>query len=349
MHPIFDYAPSLVLVAVALAIPSENEFSPSTIEVSNLSELALAQEHIEAGGASSSKPLLVKIAKGVYELDSSFRIDRSNVSLIGEPGAKFVLAAGVNQPVVAIGTQKEWVDTSDVIESIRIYGIEIDGNKDNQDSELSADKPWIRNNGIDVRGVRNLIVDGVKIRNNRSGGLVISWKSSDVEVRNSVFEKNFFDGVAYYDSIRVSTTDCEMRHNNFAGISLDNRLVDSSFNRCKIESNGNVGVFARNSIGLRFENCQVRDSADWAVFLAHDLDNLGVHDSEFKDCLFERNLGGIFMASVNETQSSGTRVVNSSFIENEVPGRLNVQSSGSRIVELANVTSSPETLVSSSE
>jgi hypothetical protein len=309
---------SISSFAVSAHVVAQNVvWGEEVVRVSNMEELATAQELVGERKKEETEPIIVKIAPGFYELEESFRINRSNVSIVGEPEVMFLLAAGVNQPVVAVGTQKEWVYSSDIIEKIRISGIIVDGSKDYQDSEFNREKPWIRNNGIDARGVRNLEIDSVVARNNRSGGLVISWKSSNVVVTNSLFEQNFFDGVAYYDSIGISTTDSVMGNNQFAGISLDNDLVNLTFTRCLIESNCDVGLFARNTKGLLFLDCTFLGWADWAVFLAHDLKNLGVHEAKFEACQFEENQGGVFMASVDEAQSSGTRVLNSTFVGNE--------------------------------
>lgn len=335
MHPFTDYFPAAALLAAALLIPNEEKQDGREIEINSLDSLELAQLYLNER-STPAEPVTLKVAKGVYLLEESFHITRSNVRLIAESGTRFVLAAGVNQPVIAIGTQKEWVDEADVIENIHISGIVVDGNRDRQSSEFDSERAWIRNNGIDVRGVRNLTIDSVNARSNRSGGLVISWKSSDIKVENSRFEDNFFDGVAYYDSIRISTTDCIMQNNQFAGISLDNRLIDTYFARCTIESNGNVGVFARNSIGLQLDDCIIRDSADWAIFLAHDEKELGVHDTQISHCHIEANRGGVFMASVNETQSSGTHISHSKFYGNRLDNRSDIKTSGSKIASTAN-------------
>ncbi len=331
MHPITDYFPTALLVAASVVIPGETEKSIQEIEIENLDDLVAAQAFVDEGAENSPSEIVLTIRPGDYLLEESFHIARSNVRLEAEPGARFILADEANCPVVAIGTQNEWVDESDVIENISVSGLEIDGNKDYQSSELDTDRPWIRNNGIDARGVRNLKVRNVVAKNNRSGGLVISWKCSDVDVRDSLFSENYFDGVAYYDSIRVFTTNCVMRDNQFAGVSLDNRLLETYFSECLIESNGNVGVFARNTIDLYFDDCVIRDSADWAVFLAHDEKELGVHGTEIRHCLIEGNRGGIFMASVKAEQSSGTVVKHTRFIENGRDGRLDIETSGSAI------------------
>ncbi len=348
MHPVADYLPTAALLFASILIPEENQSGTQEIEINDMESLELAQLHV-GENSTAMEPLTLKVAKGVYVLEESFHIARSNVNLVGEPGARFVLGDEVNQPVIAVGTQNEWVDEFDIIENIHISGIEVDGNREHQSSELDSEKPWIRNNGIDARGVRNFSVDSVTARSNRSGGLVISWKCSDVDVRNSVFEDNFFDGVAYYDSIRVFTTDCIMRNNQFAGVSLDNRLIDTYFSQCKIESNGNVGVFARNTIGLQFDDCVIRNSADWAVFLAHDEKELGVHDTRINHCHIEGNRGGIFMASVSETQSSGTKISHSQFFNNNLDNRNDIQTSGSAILSTENEFHNTELLASNQD
>jgi hypothetical protein len=176
------------------------------------------------------------------------------VTGIGRPGTRFVLGDHVNKPVVSVGSQAEYLTDADMIEDIVITDIEIDGNKDNQDAEVGVEQLWIRNNGIDVRGVRRLTVERANASNNRSGGLVISWGSLDIRVVDSVFRENFFDGIAFYSSTRILTINCTMRNKGFAGISLDNDLLDSEFSGCVLDSNGNVGVFARHSSNLVFKN-----------------------------------------------------------------------------------------------
>ena len=303
----------------------------TVLRVSDLEGLRSAQLLVGPEAPDLGAPITIHLSPGTYHLDETFHIARSRVSLIAEEGARLVLARGVNQPVLAIGTQVEYPVETDRIERIVISGLEIDGNRDGQDSEVALERPWIRNNGIDVRAVRHLRVDRVAANRCRSGGLVISWDSSDVLVSDSRFEENFFDGVAYYASERILTQDCLMRANGFAGISLDNRVQASRFVGCRVDSNGAVGVFARHSIDLRFDNCVVTNSADWGVFLAHDEKNQGVHDVEFAVCEVTNNRGGLFMASVNEAQSSGTRVVSTAFRGNEREGRGNIRTSGSTI------------------
>ncbi len=140
-----------------------------------------------------------------------------------------------------------------------------------------------------------------------------------------------------------------IRNNQFSGISLDNDLVDITFTRCQIESNGDVGVFARNVEGLQFLDCKISGSADWAFFLTHDLKNLGVCYTALELCQFEENRRGVFMAPVDEIQSSGTLVTKSTFVGNEQSGRENVVTPGSKIVETSNEYLTSKRMVNASD
>jgi hypothetical protein len=158
-----------------------------------------------------------------------------------------------------------------------------------------------------------------------------------VRVSGSTFAKNYFDGIAFYDSRQVDVTDCTMTKNLGAGISLDNEFVDSRFSRCVIEANADVGIFARSSARLEFNDCIVRQSGNWGVFLSHDQHGRGVVDIVFTGGQIVGNRGGVWMASVNEKQSRGTRVVGAMFSGNEGNGRRDIQSSGS-VVSAAGIT-----------
>ena len=311
------------------------ETEPTTIIVKDTKGLLETQILLKERGRKISPRIIVRVEANTYILHDTFRIDQSNICIIAEPGTKAILTDHVNKPVIAIGSQEEI--PSYTIENVCISGVEIDGNKENQDSEFDTDRPWIRNNGIDVRAVKRLTIDNVVSRNNRSGGLVISWGSSDIHVLNSEFDKNYFDGLAYYDSTRIYTLNSSMKGNSGAGISLDNNLLDSIFSNCIVDSNQDVGVFARFSAELRFNSCTIKNSSNWAVFLGHDENNNGVYDIMFSSCQLLNNNGGILVSSTNDTQSNYTSIVSSVFRGNEQNGRPNIQTSGSTVWESANI------------
>lgn len=299
------------------------------LEVRNEQELAAAGKLLAEGDAKA--PLMVRIAPGDYILEDSLRILRSNVQLTGDKGARLRLGRAVDKPVIVVGSQAEVPHETERIERIRISGIEIDGNREQQTSELQGDKPWIRNNGIDIRMVSHLDIEGVHVTACRSGGLVISWKTSDVSVKDSTFSGSHFDGVAYYDCERVETLRCAMKLNDAAGVSADNHFEKSRFVDCEITGNGDVGLFLRASRDILFDRCLIEDSKNWAAFLAHDDSGRGVHDIAFRECRIFANNGGIRMASLNETQSSGTEVTACEFARNNHTGRANIDTAGSPV------------------
>jgi hypothetical protein len=311
------------------------------LTVANLEDILSVEQVIGNTADAAAEPIEVRVLAGTYTLRDSFRIARSHVSLVGEPGAKFVLADGMNEPVIAIGSQVEAPGAANEITDIVIIGLSIDGNKENQSSECGAVLPWIRNNGIDVRAVTHLTVDNVTSSNNRSGGLVISWGCSDIRVSNSTFATNYYDGIACYASTGVDVVDCTMKNNRGAGVSLDNAFVDSRFFRCVMDSNGDVGIFARSSARLEFKDCVVKHSGNWAYFLAHDPRDRGVVDISITGGQVVGNRGGVCVASVNEQQSHGTRVTGTFFSDNGSDNRKNIQTSGSLIDSTKIVESDP--------
>jgi len=313
---------------IVFLLVTVNAHAHKTIFVSNPNKLLKTVNKLKSGS-------IVYLKSTSYVLHDTLRITTSDVSIIGQPGTKLILADNVNKPVISIGSQEEI--PSFTIENITISDIQIDGNKDNQGSEIQADKPWIRNNGIDVRAVKRLTIKNIVSNNNRSGGLVISNKCSDIYVINSEFDNNYFDGIAYYDSQRIYTQNSSMKNNNGAGISLDVDISDSIFSNCILDSNKDVGIFIRFANELRFNNCAIKNSGSWAVFLGNNEEDKGVHDIMFSSCQLLNNIGGILMSSVNETQSSHTSVVSCIFRENEQAGRPNIKTEGSQVYEAANI------------
>jgi len=331
-------------VAPALAVTAgsiQADTNVSRITVRDTQDLMDVQSLIGTPQTSLSAKTVVRVETVVhieartYVLQDTFRIAQSNFAVIAEPGTKVILADHVNKPMLAIGSQEEV--PSFIVENVYISGIVMDGNKENQDTEYETNRPWIRNNGIDVRAVKRLTIENVAARNNRSGGVVVSWGSSDVHILNSEFDNNSFDGVAYYDSRRIYTNNSSMKNNNNAGVSVDNNFVDSAFSNCIIDSNGDVGIFARFSKELRFNNCAIKNSGSWAAFLSHDENNNGIHDTMFSVCQLLNNSGGFFMGSVTEDQSSFNSIIGCVFRGNERNGRDNIQTSGSHIWGVGNL------------
>lgn len=312
--------------AIALFFATLAHSETLTIKTSN--DFAIVEKQLNQSEASEIR---IVIEQGLYTLSDTFNIERSNIEIIGQNNPIIRLEKGTNKPVISIGTQREFPQPSDIVSNISLFGITVDGNKNDQSSEYHPEFPWIRNNGIDVRATENLHVDHINANNNRSGGLVISWACKKVLVSNSFFSENYFDGIAYYDSEDVFTVSCQMINNDGAGISLDNNFRQSYFADCVIAQNKDVGIFVRNSSDLLFDNCRISDSKNWGSFLSHDEQQNGVCNIFFNQCHLKENFGGIYLGSVNESQSKNIHILKTEFESNGK--RPNVESAGVPITE----------------
>ncbi len=267
------------------------------------------------------------IRSGVYRLTAGIHIGRSNVSVVGEPGVLLTLAAGVNQPVVLVGTDAQVPARR--IENISITQIEIDGNRAEQTSETDPARPWIYNNGIDVRMVSDLNLEDLDIYNTRSGGIVVSWKSERLFVGDCSLHENEFDGLALYDSEDILISNILCYENVAAGISLDADLRMVSFDNGIVRDNGTGGIFVRNSSYLSFRDLMVSGNGEDGCFLSHAAlgDESGVTQLCFSSCSFFNNSRyGIWLASP-ESESPGNSLIGCMFFGNGASA-VNVHENG---------------------
>lgn len=262
----------------------------------------------------------VFVKAGIHEINSGIHINRSNVSIIGEQGTVIKLQNGVNQPVILIGTDIAAPTLANLISNISIANLEIDGNQLGQTSETDPLRPHIRNNGIDIRTVSDLWIDSVDIHDARSGGIVASWKSSNIFVNKVSIYDNYFDGIALYDSTNIVVTDFISNNNDHgAGLSLDNDLNQVIFSNGIIQGNSDVGIFARHSDNLIFSSVIVSTNGNHGAFLSHDDGNpatTGVINILFTGCSFQSNNGyGLQLAS-SSTYSNKNAVTGTLFNNN---------------------------------
>lgn len=269
----------------------------------------------------------VRVRAGIYVLSQGIHVNRSNVTILGEQGVVVRLGDHVNQPVFLIGTDEEFPSTSTV--NIRISEIEIDGNKDQQDSEYDATRPWIKNNGIYIRMVCKLWIDNVDIHDARSGGIVASWESKRVFIHHSSLHHNYYDGIALYDCEDIQVSNFICYENQAAGLSLDNELRHVMFDNGSLKNNGDVGVFARNSEDLSFHDLIIYDNETDGCFLSHV--SLGT-DTGVKRCFFvgcsfiDNGRYGLWMASP-ASESFGNAVIGCLFSGN-ASGAIEVDPDG---------------------
>ncbi|MGZ2369512.1 right-handed parallel beta-helix repeat-containing protein [Ancylomarina sp. YFZ004] len=258
----------------------------------------------------------VYIRAGEYALSKGIHIKNSNITISGEQGTILTLEAGVNQPVILIGSDTE--TPSNTIENIKIESLEIDGNMAAQNSVTDPNRPWIRNNGIDVRAVNDLYLSELDIHHARSGGLVVSGNSSIIFIDKSSFHHNYFDGIALYASEDIQVSNFFCYDNQAAGLSLDNDLKYVMFSTGSIRNNGDVGIFARHSKELKFQDLLIADNQSHGCFLSHESmgTGTGVNGLIFNSCSFTSNDGYGFWLASPASESSKISTIGCLFSSN---------------------------------
>ncbi len=224
----------------------------------------------------------VEVRSGTYVCTAPIVIDRDNVELRGEgTGTVLRLADGANAPVLVLG---QTIPTPAVTRrNIHILDLVIEGNRLNQEFECwggpcTATNP-IRNNGITLRQVSDVLIEHVTVSSARSGGLVSELGSRRLTVRDFTAFDNHFDGLAGYETEDSTFSGLYLYNNCAAGLSFDirfnNNIVgdvvihrDASSECDPLLPDGTVGIFMRDSRDNVFHGIQIRNSREHGVFLA---------------------------------------------------------------------------------
>lgn len=284
-------------------------------------DLQTAIDSVRAGG-------IVYLAAGTYELGKGIHITRSDLTILGPSADSVVvrLRDHVNQPVFLIGTDIESPTTA--VERVTLRGITIDGNRGGQDQETDLLRPWIRNNGIDVRKAKNLLISDVVVHGTRSGGIVVSWGSERVSIWNVSAYDNQFDGIALYTSDEVHVSHFACYENLAAGLSLDNDLSNVTFSNGECRENGSVGIFARQSTDLSFINVAVQSSGQHGVFMSYTsgITGSGVSRAAFVGCQFSGNKDqDFYVGGTADSPSTRNYVVNCTLDQQKVTVEADAQ------------------------
>lgn len=263
-------------------------------------------------GALDSLQDIILTSPCVYNISSSL-ILTSGKTLRAYPADKqtiLKLANGADRAVILVGNDLQVGNSAPLVSNVLIKDITIDGNKAAQTSEFTPGKPWLRNNGIDVRFVKNLVIDNVYIHDARSGAIVVSWDSEDIVISSSLLTTSFFDGVALYTSTNIIVTDCILTNNVAAGISIDNNLRNTQFINCLVNNNGDVGVFQRWATNVSYDTCQISNNGNHGFFLSWNppTAGTGVIDTLVKNCQISNNVGRGLNLDSPATESTGTLV-----------------------------------------
>ena len=305
----------IVVTTTTTIVPTTTTIPPTT--TSSTPNVACGQD-IQAAVNALTEVILTSPC--VYNVTSTIVLRSGSILRASPPDRLAILRLndGANQAVVLVGNELEVGNSAPLMTNVVIRDIAIDGNKATQSSETTPGKPWLRNNGIDVRYVSGLSIDNVYVHDTRSGAIVVSWDSSVVSVTNSLLSANFFDGIALYTSTDITVTNCNLQNNVAAGISIDNNLVNTVFQGCNVHNNGDVGIFQRWATNITYDSCQVYANGNHGAFLSwnNPVPGTGVINTLFTGCSFNNNVGRGINLDSPATESTGTTVASSTFSGN---------------------------------
>ena len=256
----------------------------------------------------------VYLLPGTYVCTSMILIKKSHVRLVGS-GRELTtlkLADYSPSPLLVIGDDKIIKDqngnfiTASRVEDVEISDLTLDGNLVNQDpskecgnGSCDGDVSNIRNNALTIRGASYIRIFRVTAHSSVSGGIVTEKYCDHVHVKDFTSYGHYFDGFAGYQTESSIFENLKLSYNRNAGISIDIDFNNNRFSGGILESNGDVGIFARNIDGVVFENLTINRSGNHGVFLA-EADHPGTcaNNNEFRSVSVNQSRGyGILISS----------------------------------------------------
>lgn len=265
----------------------------------------------------------VIVQAGRYTCTEPIVIDRDHVDLKGEgPATVLQLAAGANAPVLVIGQTSTPPTTAR--RHIQISDLRIDGNRAHQTLECwggpcdTGGTMFIRNSGIVLRRVEDVLVERVTAQSARSGGLVSERGSRRVTVRDFTAFDNHFDGLAAYETEDSTFVGLHLHDNLAAGLSFDLRFNNNLISDAVITGSGTVGIFMRDARDNLFEGMLVRRSREYGLFLAQV-------DADATKPAAGNTFSGLV---VSDSGRAGLRVNDASDVDNLVVGAQFVHNAG---------------------
>ena len=230
------------------------------------------QVAIDALPDSGGKVLLTT---GIFTCTTAIVIDRDNVDVEGHGvSTQLWLADDSNSPVFVLGQATTPPTTT--VRNLRIANLAIDGNREAQQHECwggtcgTGGKTDIRNNGLTLRKVSDVLIEHVTANHNRSGGLVTERDSRRITVRNFHAANNEFDGIAGYLTEDSIFTALYLHDNVAAGLSFDLDFQHNTISDAIIAGNGSVGIFMVDAHNNLFNNIQIRNAGQHGLFLAQN-------------------------------------------------------------------------------
>jgi len=299
-------------------LEGDDIYLPIVVKNADDDSCSAIQAAIDALPNTGGKILL---SDGTFICSTAIVIARNNVTLQGEGASTILLLAdNINSPVLVIGDTA--TPTTTVYHNIHVSDLTIDGNRSNQTQECwsgscdSGGLAYIRNNGITVRGVRDVHIERISVLRARSGGLVTEKGCERITVNNFSSTDNEFDGIAAYETENSSFSNLYLYDNPFAGLSLDIQFNNNIVHNAIMTDNGKQGIFMRDSRDNLFSDIQIRGSGEQGLFLAQV-------DSDSTKPAFGNTFHGLVVSDsvgagmrVNDASCENNLVVGAQFINN---------------------------------
>ena len=220
---------------------------------------------VEIGTVCSNGGGEVLLQAANYRCDRPVILACDKISLRGRgPDTLLHLASMANSPVLVVGDTN---DPPSLRSRIQVSDLRIDGNREKQDVEVWADTQ-IRNSGIVVRGVSDVLIERIIVSKARSAGVVVEKGSVRVNIRGLISSDNFFDGLAAYETEDSIFSDLLLYENLQSGLSFDLNFDRNVIGDAVITDNGHNGIFMRCSKDNQFHGLQIRNSTEHGIFLA---------------------------------------------------------------------------------
>jgi hypothetical protein len=224
----------------------------------------------------------VTLPSGTFNCKAPVIIAKNNVVLKGAGRTKthLRLADFVHAPLLVIGHPHTIIrDGAAVtpwrIENVRVEDMSIDGNREHHyasrecgETHCDGDATSIRNNAITIRGATEVTIKDVTAHSSISGGLVTEKYCDNLKIINFESHSNYFDGFAGYETENSEFINVHLHHNRGAGISIDIQFNNNVFKGGRLVTNNDVGIFARDLSGNRFEGLQIINSGSFGIFMA---------------------------------------------------------------------------------
>jgi hypothetical protein len=304
-------APTVVTVLAVLTVSTATGYSTPALAAESPDECEFIRVAIQALPAQGGE---VRIPEGTFNCRNMVVIRRDNVILRGAGQDRTILRLGdyAHAPVLVIGDERtvlnergEWV-TPVRVAHIVVRDLTVDGNVANQDPTkecgeeiCNGDTTTVRNSAITIRGASDVTVRDVTAHSSISGGMVTEKYCDHLNIVNFTSHSNYFDGFAGYQTVDSRFENIDLSRNRMAGISIDIEFNHNVFSGGRLEDNGDVGIFARDLVGVKFENLAISRSGNHGVFLAQSEGPDTCADNvEMNNVLVEGSRGhGIHLAS----------------------------------------------------